>query len=440
MIIKFKKIKLLIVFFITLFCLNYSVKAAYTVSVDNIKGKLGNIEKVCEYSIGGLTVDETKAIVAIDSSLKVYADSTIAKTEPIRNWSKQSNWDNDMDSVGFMAIDYYKENKKCLPYLYVRRPLNDASQVGINLYLYDNYNRLLLIKDTFSGKLSLDEIYKLKEDNNTAEKFYCNYTYKDVDFDLIFSNSGKMVNAGSLYEMDKILMSSEVQTASALEMCPDLYICNISRNTGFDYKIYYSDMASDNIDETQDRCENISCQNSNSDYCKPGSSESKFCIGYSELKNKLDKLNDEHKTDPNNLQKATEYDKQKQVMKTYCRNVLQKLNATNSCTDNCLAFLNTLSEKEMPDIGECGFSGELMAWIRNIIKYMKYFLPVIVIVLGILDFIKAIASSSDDDMKKAQSKFVKRLIAAALVFLVPLIIGFVLDKFGFTVEYCGVFK
>ena len=67
-------------------------------------------------------------------------------------------------------------------------------------------------------------------------------------------------------------------------------------------------------------------------------------------------------------------------------------------------------------------------------------LPVIVIVLGILDFIKAIGSDKEDEMKKAQGRFVKRLIAAVLIFIIPFIIEFVLDKMGFG-EYisgCGI--
>ena len=45
---------------------------------------------------------------------------------------------------------------------------------------------------------------------------------------------------------------------------------------------------------------------------------------------------------------------------------------------------------------------------------------------------------NDDDMKKAQSKFVKRLIVAALLFLLPLIINFVLQTFGFYNSGCDI--
>ena len=168
------------------------------------------------------------------------------------------------------------------------------------------------------------------------------------------------------------------------------------------------------------------------------------CDSYQKLEDKLRVNYCEKNEQGCTLEKMREYDSSKESIKAYCNRVLSHGDYNiNPCVNKCLKLVENIEKiegSELVDIGECGFSGELMAWIRNIIKYMKYFLPVIVIVLGILDFIKAIASSSDDDMKKAQGKFVKRLIAAALVFLVPLIIGFILDKFGFTVEYCGVFK
>jgi len=46
-----------------------------------------------------------------------------------------------------------------------------------------------------------------------------------------------------------------------------------------------------------------------------------------------------------------------------------------------------------------------------------------------MDFIKAIAAQSEDEMKKAQSRFIRRLIVAALVFIVPFLIEYVLTAF-----------
>ena len=48
--------------------------------------------------------------------------------------------------------------------------------------------------------------------------------------------------------------------------------------------------------------------------------------------------------------------------------------------------------------------------------------PIILIVLGSLDFATAIFSSDENNMKKAQGKFIKRIIIAVCIFLIPVIL------------------
>jgi len=130
--------------------------------------------------------------------------------------------------------------------------------------------------------------------------------------------------------------------------------------------------------------------------------------------------------------------KSEQKIKEFCRTVLSNsnYNEPNNCANECISIDKVITNRLGKDTSSnkkeyCGFSQKLALYIRNIVKWVKYIIPVIVIVLGILDFIKAIAADKEDEMKKAQGHFVKRLIAAALIFIVPLIIGFVLDKMGF---------
>ena len=51
------------------------------------------------------------------------------------------------------------------------------------------------------------------------------------------------------------------------------------------------------------------------------------------------------------------------------------------------------------------------------------------ILLGVLDFIKAIAADDEGEIKKSGAKFAKRLLAATLIFVVPLILQFILGLF-----------
>ena len=64
--------------------------------------------------------------------------------------------------------------------------------------------------------------------------------------------------------------------------------------------------------------------------------------------------------------------------------------------------------------------------LNEIINYVRIGVPVLLIVLCAIDFFGVVTSGEDDAMKKATSKVVKRFIAAAAFFFVPLLIKFVL--------------
>jgi len=70
---------------------------------------------------------------------------------------------------------------------------------------------------------------------------------------------------------------------------------------------------------------------------------------------------------------------------------------------------------------------EIREWINSTLNLVKYVALALVIVLGILDFIKAAASGESDQMKKSGSSFLKRIIAVAILFLLPLIVELVLN-------------
>lgn len=55
--------------------------------------------------------------------------------------------------------------------------------------------------------------------------------------------------------------------------------------------------------------------------------------------------------------------------------------------------------------------------MRNGYNLLRGLVPVILIVMGVFDFARAIIGSNEDEIKKKQNKFIKRLIAAVIVFL-----------------------
>ena len=56
--------------------------------------------------------------------------------------------------------------------------------------------------------------------------------------------------------------------------------------------------------------------------------------------------------------------------------------------------------------------------VSTIYTLIKVAVPLLLILFGMIDLGKAVISQKEDDIKKQQGLFVKRLIAAALVFFV----------------------
>lgn len=118
-------------------------------------------------------------------------------------------------------------------------------------------------------------------------------------------------------------------------------------------------------------------------------------------------------------------------------------------SDEYLKIIIENFEKENPYIDEvtisygCGLiqgrTAEIMSDALFIIRIVG---PLIAIFLGAWDFVRAVVSSKDDALKKAGKRFMNRVFAAALLFLIPLIIELLLTGIDFSGAtdsiFCGL--
>ena len=74
---------------------------------------------------------------------------------------------------------------------------------------------------------------------------------------------------------------------------------------------------------------------------------------------------------------------------------------------------------EIPDV-----LPQIVSLVVNIIKIA---VPIILIIMGMLDLGKAVMAQKDDEIKKGQQTFIKRLIAAVIVFFVVAIVQLVFN-------------
>lgn len=75
------------------------------------------------------------------------------------------------------------------------------------------------------------------------------------------------------------------------------------------------------------------------------------------------------------------------------------------------------------------FDGILPNIVSMVILIIQIAVPILLIIFGMLDLGKAVMSQKDDEIKKGQQTFIKRLLAAAIVFfiiaIVKLVIGII---------------
>lgn len=81
--------------------------------------------------------------------------------------------------------------------------------------------------------------------------------------------------------------------------------------------------------------------------------------------------------------------------------------------------------------------------LKTAISIVRIAVPIVLIALGSLDFAQAVFSSSEDKIRKVQSKFIKRILIAVAIFLIPsvlkLLLGIADGIWGnIDVDLCGL--
>lgn len=140
-----------------------------------------------------------------------------------------------------------------------------------------------------------------------------------------------------------------------------------------------------------------------------------------------------------------EFTRTEEMLQTYCNSVYKVSYYSDSCAQACVGIDTEIAKIKVANkmgvgdggAGSCSLSKRAVSWIFKIVKWVRYLVPILLIMLSIMDFIKAVASDSEDEMRKVGAKFVKRLIVAAIIFILPLILEFLLGIFGIaTNNYC----
>lgn len=102
-------------------------------------------------------------------------------------------------------------------------------------------------------------------------------------------------------------------------------------------------------------------------------------------------------------------------------------NYPNNAKIDCKDVSDTINKGNIDLEEMCNISG-----VKNTLRFFGYLLlivkilvPVLLIVLGVIDFSKALLSSNNDSLQKAASSLLMRIIAGVAIFLIPTIVNFI---------------
>ena len=89
------------------------------------------------------------------------------------------------------------------------------------------------------------------------------------------------------------------------------------------------------------------------------------------------------------------------------------------------------------DVDNCEqlFGPRLIEIINSIMSIIRIIIPILLVVFGILDFSKATFAGKEDEMAKNRKRFINRIIAALIVFLVPMFVNLLLTLANEVWEY-----
>ena len=81
-------------------------------------------------------------------------------------------------------------------------------------------------------------------------------------------------------------------------------------------------------------------------------------------------------------------------------------------------------------LGGDGIPTSIGKIIHMIVLVIQVVVPILLIIWGMLDFAKGIIGSDEDKIKAGQKKFIQRLIAAIIVFLIVVFVRLVITTVG----------
>ncbi len=438
--------------------------------------KIDAYATTCNYNISGYSDDDINWTLDTSNGKatikKALASSLYDRDEELLNWDSSDYPYNTKEKTS---------NGSCPEYLIQSMGTYCAGIVCTmtnRMFAADSATLSAMLSESYVQEKTNREVHVMQlakkskvKTNGSACKYKGDYTNDywffeadtSVDVTLNYNGNGELLSIDSSlntkYSNNVMASYSLYNEKIANNTCnSSIAVCQNSANSDDErrfpnYTFYLSGLYKtneDKYDSGNDRCIsfNLSDDSTDKDGNKVQSSEN--CGIYDTFWNELEATAKSYKScyDSKSQDCGTHMKKFNDSllkMQTFCDAAYQSMTYTDSCVRKCVKEfdINLAELKQENGIGtssnnaKCGLSARLANWIMKIVNWMRYIVPVLLILLSVLDFIKAIAADSEDEIKKVTSKFVKRLIVAVIIFLVPLLLEFLLGIFGIpTNDFC----
>ena len=375
----------------------------YGISIVNAKNTL----MTCEYykaedQLEGSPQAGILCNIFTDYSHQCYVEVGAAKATTSSNKEKIQNW-NSAVGLSWKAKDYVQQSNQCPEYLVVR--LKNGAWFNAGGYE---------LHAAASQQEALDLSLKLSDQRYLAHKIgdaSAAETAKAVaDVQSFIDNMNDTKNNYSLNSCkNDNVISTRLQKCndiiSALESRMASYDTNVTNMINAGYLNEDDDIIK-SYRETVENTENFINQ-----------AESELSVEEEKIKQEMGLADEDIVANPNNMS---------------CRVIDNKYYDING---------NEVTKEEYATScnADCGiFSGRLGDFLKTILSFIRFAVPIIIIGLGIMDFLKATASQDNNEIKKAATKLVKRMVIGIIIFVLPTLIELILRLADIKYGTCGI--
>ncbi len=284
----------------------------------------------------------------------------------------------------------------------------------------------------------------LKYDGIENPTYLCKYQFYNITVDTnqkTLTVDSTAANLGLDYYISDELKTTWFSEDRKTDECLTTVACNKGASVRASYYIF-----NDSMEAASAGYKNCEIKECTGDDCNSSSGTEYSCITYNSYIDDIDSLYSQIENSSGSVDSLYKsvHDKEERLS-ALCKSVMGNYDFSENCVKACVNLEADIAKiKDNHGIGQsgsnngsCGLSARIANWIMKIINWMRYIVPVLLIILSVLDFIKAIAADNEDEVKKVTGKFVKRLIVAVVIFLVPLFLEFLLGIFGInTNNFC----